>query len=80
MVHAYVRSDRAAIDALLDKELRFYSPRDNGIGRDTHLALCWPTHVHVAGFDSVRLHAIGHEVVVTDVQHRVDGSASRHTG
>ena len=37
--HAFIAKDRAAIEALIADDFRFSSPLDNGIDRESYLAL-----------------------------------------
>jgi ketosteroid isomerase-like protein len=76
---AYESGDRAAIDALLADDLRFWSPPDPGIDRATYFERCWPGNEHLRTFDFVRLQEIGDEVVVTYEAERTDGSRFRNT-
>ena len=62
---AYVRKDRAAIEALIAQEFHFTSPLDNRIDRATYFARCWPNSEQTSGFDFVRLVSHGEEVFVT---------------
>lgn len=41
-LQAYVRKDRAAIEALLADDFHFTSPMDNALDRQTYFAICWP--------------------------------------
>ena len=53
---AYVRKDRAAIEALIADDFHFTSPLDNAIDRATYFARCWPNSENFARFDVV--HAV----------------------
>ena len=53
---AYVRKDRAAIEALIAADFHFTSPLDNAIDRATYFARCWPNSENFAAFDVV--HAV----------------------
>jgi len=77
---AYETGDRAAIEALIADEFRFWSPADEGIDRATYFERCWPGHEHLTAFRFVRLAAIGDdEVLVTYEAERADGSRFRNT-
>jgi ketosteroid isomerase-like protein len=52
-MRAYVNKDRAAIEALLDKDYHFTSPIDNALDRETYMKVCWPNSSAMAGIDDV---------------------------
>jgi len=62
---AYVRKDRAALEALVAAEFHFTSPLDNRIDRATYFARCWPNSASIAGFEFIRLVPNGDDVFVT---------------
>jgi ketosteroid isomerase-like protein len=76
---AYVRKDRAAIEALIADDFHFTSPLDNRIDRTTYFARCWPNSETVAAFDYVRLLDNGDEVIVTYEGRSKDGHRFRNT-
>ena len=76
---AYETGDRAAIEALVAGDFRFWSPVDAGIDRAAYFERCWPNHGRLAAFRFVRLVADGDEVVVTYEAERTDGSRFRNT-
>jgi ketosteroid isomerase-like protein len=76
---AYVRKDRAAIEALLDNGFRFTSPLDNRIDRATYLARCWPYSEKVIEFRFARLVAADDRVFVTYEARDSDGKRFRNT-
>ena len=76
---AYETGDRAAIEALIADEFRFWSPADEGIDRATYFERCWPNAGHVATFEYVRLRETGGEVLVTYEATRADGTRFRNT-
>jgi ketosteroid isomerase-like protein len=76
---AYENGDRAAIEALVADDLRFWSPADPGIDRAAYFERCWPDHGRIAAFEFVRLVPNGDEVVVTYEAERTDGARFRNT-
>jgi len=50
---AYVRKDRAAMDAIVADDYRFTSPLDNALDRATYFERCWPNSLGLAGFDII---------------------------
>ena len=62
---AYVRKDRAAIEALIADDFHFTSPLDNRIARNTYFARCWPNSTDINKFDFVHLVAHENRVFVT---------------
>lgn len=61
---AYVRSDRAAMEALVAAEYRFTSPLDNGLDRETYFERCWPNSAQFASFDLVQAVEAGDRVFI----------------
>jgi ketosteroid isomerase-like protein len=76
---AYVRKDRAAIEALIARDFHFTSPLDNHIDRATYFARCWPNSERISGFEFVRLVSHGDEVFVTYEGSTTDGHRFRNT-
>jgi hypothetical protein len=76
---AYETDDRDLIEALLARELTFYSPPDPGIDRAAYFERCWPNAGNIRGYDFTRLFEHGDEVVVTYEAERNDGSRFRNT-
>ncbi len=76
---AYAAADRAAIEALLGDELRFYSPADVGIDRDAYFERCWPNAQRLRDYRFTRLVESGDEVIVTYECTRSDGTQFRNT-
>jgi ketosteroid isomerase-like protein len=76
---AYVRKDRAAIEALIAPDFHFTSPLDNRIDRKAYFERCWPNSERIAGFEYV--HIIPHDdrVFVTYEGRNVDGHRFRNT-
>jgi len=62
---AYVRKDRAAIEALIADDFHFTSPLDNRLDRATYFARCWPNSESIEGFDFIHLVRDGERVFVT---------------
>jgi len=52
-LEAYVAKNRAAIEALIDKDYHFTSPIDNALDRATYFARCWPNSKEMTGFDYI---------------------------
>jgi ketosteroid isomerase-like protein len=76
---AYVRKDRAAIEALLDEDFRFTSPMDNRLDRATYLEHCWPNSEVITRFEFLRTVTDGDTVVVTYVGHTTENKKFRNT-
>jgi ketosteroid isomerase-like protein len=76
---AYLRKDRAAIEALIAQDFHFTSPLDNHIDRATYFARCWPNSERLSGFNFVRLVPNGDEVFVTYEGRTTDGKRFRNT-
>ncbi|WP_250526979.1 nuclear transport factor 2 family protein [Caballeronia sp. GAWG2-1] len=76
---AYVRKDRAAIEALIAKDFHFTSPRDNRLDRATYFARCWPNANAIATFDFVHMRQDGEHVFVTYDARMLDGKAFRNS-
>jgi len=62
---AYVKKDRAAIEALIADDFHFTSPLDNRIDRKTYFEVCWPGSKRMDGFDIERLTVDGDHAFVT---------------
>ncbi len=62
---AYVRKDRAAIEALIAEDFHFTSPLDNRLDRATYFARCWPNSESIESFDFIHLVRDGERVFVT---------------
>ena len=56
---AYVRKDRAAMEAIVAADYRFTSPLDNALDRATYFQRCWPNSEHMAGVDIIHAVANG---------------------
>jgi ketosteroid isomerase-like protein len=52
-LQAYVKKDRAAIEALLDDDYHFTSPIDNALDRATYMKVCWPNSSTMARVDDI---------------------------
>jgi ketosteroid isomerase-like protein len=76
---AYVDKDRAAIEALVDRDFHFTSPLDNRIDRDAYFARCWPNSGQLQDFEFIRVVENGDEVLVTYVASTQDGHRFRNT-
>lgn len=76
---AYANDDRAAIERLIAEDFSFMSPLDNGIGRETYFARCWPNHEAIAAFQFIRAVEAGDEVIVTYEGETHEGRRFRNT-
>jgi len=76
---AYVRKDRAAIEALIADDFHFTSPLDNRLDRSTYFRRCWPNSQRIGSFDYIHLVADGELVFVTYEGSNVDGGRFRNT-
>jgi ketosteroid isomerase-like protein len=76
---AYVRKDRAAIEALIAPDFHFTSPLDNRIDRATYFARCWPNSETITGFDFIHVVADGTRVFVTYEGESATGHRFRNT-
>jgi ketosteroid isomerase-like protein len=76
---AYVRKDRAAIEALIAQDCHFTSPLDNRIDRATYFSRCWPNSEQIAGFQFIHLVPHGDKVFVTYEGRTHGGHAFRNT-
>ena len=76
---AYVRKDRAAIEALIAEDFHFTSPLDNRIDRKTYFARCWPNSERIAGYDFIHVLSDGERVFVTYELRTAAGERSRNT-
>ncbi|MEA9975843.1 MULTISPECIES: nuclear transport factor 2 family protein [unclassified Pseudomonas] len=63
--NAYVKKDRAAIEALIADDFHFTSPLDNRIDRETYFTRCWPNSESTEGFDFIHFVSDGERVFVT---------------
>ncbi|WP_087750833.1 nuclear transport factor 2 family protein [Paraburkholderia caledonica] len=61
---AYVRKDRAAIEALIGEDFRFTSPLDNRLDRNTYFTRCWPNSETITHFQFVDVVVHGEQVFV----------------
>lgn len=76
---AYVRKDRAAIEALIADDFHFTSPLDNRLDRSTYFRRCWPNSQRINFFDYIHFVADGELVFVTYEGSNVDGGRFRNT-
>jgi ketosteroid isomerase-like protein len=76
---AYVTKDRAALEAILDNDFHFTSPRDNRLDRETYFRRCWPNSALIAGFDFVHVVTDADRVFVTYEGRNTDGRRFRNT-
>jgi ketosteroid isomerase-like protein len=61
---AYVRKDRAAIEALIADDFHFTSPLDNRLNRETYFTRCWPNSETISDFRFVDVVAHREQVFV----------------
>ena len=76
---AYVRKDRAAIDALIAEDFHFTSPLDNRLDRKTYFARCWPNSERITAFSFINLVGDADKVFVTYEGRNTDGAGFRNT-
>ena len=76
---AYVRKDRAGLEALLADDFHFSSPLDNRLDRETYFRRCWPNSKEIAGFDFINLVTDDGRVFVTYEGWNTDGHRFRNT-
>jgi ketosteroid isomerase-like protein len=76
---AYVKKDRAAIEALLAEDFHFTSPLDNRLDRATYLERCWPNSQTAEAFDYVHVVEDGDRVFVTYEARNTGGHRFRNT-
>jgi len=61
---AYVRKDRAAIEALIGEDFHFTSPLDNRLDRNTYFTRCWPNSETITDFQFIDVVVHGEQVFV----------------
>jgi len=76
---AYVRKDRAAIEALIAPDFHFTSPLDNRLDRKTYFERCWPNSANIAEFKFIRVVPDNDLVVVTYEGSTTGGHRFRNT-
>jgi ketosteroid isomerase-like protein len=76
---AYVKKDRAAIEAVIAEDFHFTSPLDNRIDRQAYFARCWPNSENMAGFQFIHLVPHGDRVFVTYEGSSTSGHRFRNT-
>ena len=76
---AYVRKDRAALEALIAPDFHFTSPLDNRLDRAAYFARCWPNSRAITGFDFIQVVPCGEHVFVTYEGQNVGGGKFRNT-
>jgi ketosteroid isomerase-like protein len=76
---AYVRKDRAAIEALIADDFHFTSPLDTRLDRSAYFRRCWPNSQRISSFAYIHLVADGKLVFVTYEGSNVDGGRFRNT-
>jgi len=76
---AYVKKDRAAIEALIADDFHFTSPLDNRLDRETYFRRCWPNSKTIAAFDFINLVSDADRVFVTYEGRNTNGHRFRNT-
>ena len=76
---AYVRKDRAAIEALINDKFYFSSPLDNRIDRATYFERCWPNSQHITEFKFINVVPYEDKVFVTYEGKNTSGEIFRNT-
>lgn len=76
---AYVRKDRAAIEALINDEFSFTSPLDNHIDRKIYFERCWPNSQHIAEFKFINIASDEDKVFVIYEGKSTTGEIFRNT-
>jgi len=76
---AYMKKDRAALEALLAEDFHFTSPLDNRLDRDTYFARCWPNNETIERFDFIHLVPDGNRAFVTYEGRGAKGHRFRNT-
>ena len=71
--NAYLKKDRAAIEALIADDFHFTVPLDNRLDRATYFARCWPNSASIDGFEFIHVVPDGERVYVT-----YEGRANDH--
>lgn len=61
---AYLKKDRAAMEALVAPDYRFTSPLDNALDRASYFDRCWPNSAQFASIDVIHATASGEQVFV----------------
>jgi hypothetical protein len=78
-LEAYVAKDRAAIEALIDKDYHFTSPIDNALDRATYFARCWPNSKEMTGFDYIYQAEDGDRAFIVYQGHTRGGKTFRNS-
>ncbi len=76
---AYVKKDRAALEALIADDFHFTSPLDNRLDRDTYFRRCWPNSKTIEAFDFINLVTDADRVFVTYEGRNTNGHRFRNT-
>lgn len=74
---AWRTGDRAALEALLADDFRFFSPRDDGLDRAAYFEVCWPHHDQLAGHDIAHIGEIQPGVVTVTYESGRAGGGDR---
>ncbi|UGS38020.1 nuclear transport factor 2 family protein [Capillimicrobium parvum] len=74
---AWRSGDRAALEALLSDDFRFFSPRDDGLDRAAYFEVCWPHHEELAGHDFVHIGEVEPGVVTVTYESGRAGGGER---
>jgi len=76
---AYVSKDRAAIEKVMAPDLRFTSPVDNRIDRETYFKRCWPNSKNLEEFEFIHLFHANGRVFATYIGRNRDGHRFQNT-
>lgn len=76
---AYVRKDRAAIEALINDDFSFTSPLDNRIDRKSYFERCWLNSEQISEFKFINIVPHEDKVFVTYEGKNNSGDIFRNT-
>jgi ketosteroid isomerase-like protein len=76
---AYIKKDRAALEAILADDFHFSSPLDNRLDRASYLKICWPNSQTIEDFEIKHLVAYGDNVFISYIGKGRGGKHFRNT-